>query len=415
MILAGFFYFNFRFFLEKTSQNAILKLSPPFVGVVVESVSQKNQQILLNLKGFSSKIKIITEPHPKFEYGDLILVDGEIKKLDDSLYSLVIYFPKIKLIDKHRGWWVKEQLFAIKKIFESQFKKFLPPDSSALLEGLIFGSRASFSEELKRQMNRSGTTHLVALSGYNIAILIVAISQTLGYFLSRRATFYFIVAAISLFVIMVGAEASVVRAAIMGFLFIFAKEMGRFYQSKNAIVLAAVLMILINPFLIKFDKGFLLSFVSLLGVLYLAPALEKLFGIKGGPGLAKKEKNDTGFLSWKENAITTFSAQLAVLPIVVTSFGQFSLTSLLANVLILEFVPLTMFLGFLLSILGIVFYYGGFVIAKLVNLLLAYEIEVIKFFATFSLPINLTFNSFYAFLIYYLVLVFLIIRFYSKK
>lgn len=414
-IFIGFFYFNFRFYLKETAENAILSSSPPFIGVVIESTSRENQQIILSLKGFSSKIKVITELYPKFEYGDLVMVDGKIKKLDNAFYSLVIYFPKIKIIDKHQGEWVKENLFRIKKNFEDQFKKFLPSNSAALLEGLIFGSRANFSQEFKSEMNKSGTAHLVALSGYNIAILIVAISQTLGHFLSRRMTFYFSAIVVSLFVIMVGGEASVVRAAIMGFLFIFAREVGRLYNPKNAIVLAALVMILINPFLIKFDRGFLLSFASLLGVVYLAPALEKLFKAKKESNLIGGDKTNKGFLSWKENAITTLSAQLAVLPIVITSFGQFSLTSILANILILEFIPLTMFLGFLLSIFGFISYLSGFVIAKLVNLLLIYEIKVIKFFANFSLLIKLTFNSFYAFLIYYLAIVCFIVYFHNKK
>lgn len=416
LIFVGFLYFNFRLSLKKAAEDTILKASPPFIGVVTESISQKNQQLVLDLKESpSSKIKVITELYPKFEYGDLISIDGKIKKSDDTFYSLVAYFPKIELIAKHQGAWVKERLFKIKEGFESQFKKFLPPEPAALLGGLIFGSRIDFSQELKSQMNKSGTTHLVALSGYNIAILIVMISRTFGYFLSRRVTFYFITTIIFLFVIMVGAEASVVRAAIMGFLLVFARQIGRFYNPKNAIVLAAVIMTLINPFLIKFDRGFLLSFVSLLGVVYLSPAFEKLFGIKRGEGAAKENKADEGFLSWKENVIITLSAQLAVLPIVVTNFGQFSLTSLLANVLILEFIPLTMFLGFLLSVLGLIFYYGGFVLAKVVNLLLAYEIGIIKFFADLALPIKPSFNSSFVLVAYYLMLVCFVAYFHNKK
>jgi len=109
---------------------------------------------------------------------------------------------------------------------------------------------------------------------------------------------------------MAGAEASVVRAAIMGFLVLLAKEAGRMYSFRNAVTFAAAGMAVFDPTILVFDIGFQLSFVSLLGITHLEPALKRFFGERGS------------FLGWRENALTTLSAQLAVAPILIQNFGS---------------------------------------------------------------------------------------------
>ncbi len=160
---------------------------------------------------------------------------------------------------------------------------------------------------------------------------------------------------------------------------------------RNAIALTAAGMIFIDPSAL-FDVGFQLSFLSLIGIVYLGSPLNILFRIK---------ENSKSFLSWRENAITTLSAQLAVAPILIQVFGNFSLTSIAANILILEFVPLTMLFGFLLAAFGWIFYYAGFVLSFLENILLKYELGVIKLFADWSMPVLSAGNSLFLFGIYY--------------
>jgi len=79
-----------------------------------------------------------------------------------------------------------------------QLKRSLPKDPGALLSGLTVGYRADFSKEFRENMARSGTTHIVALSGYNIAILVLAMSRFFGSLLKRRQTFFLTIAVILL-------------------------------------------------------------------------------------------------------------------------------------------------------------------------------------------------------------------------
>ena len=172
-------------------------------------------------------------------------------------------------------------------------------------------------------MSKSGTTHLVALSGYNITILVKIIAGTLAFILSRRKALLGTILAIIAFVIMAGAEASVIRAAIMGSIAAIAPFVGRLYAPRNAIAAAALGMALWNPNILAYDVGFQLSFLALIGIIYMKPALETLFKIQ-----------NKGFLNWKENLATTASAQIMVTPLLIGTFGSISATSLISNLLI---------------------------------------------------------------------------------
>ncbi|MBI5731940.1 MAG: ComEC/Rec2 family competence protein, partial [Candidatus Magasanikbacteria bacterium] len=130
------------------------------------------------------------------------------------------------------------------------------------------------------------------------------------------------------------------------------------------------LMAIFNPLILRFDIGFQLSFLALLGIAYLGPAIRKFFRLQEGEG----------FLGWRENFLATTSAQLAVAPFLIINFSQFSPLSLLANVLILEAIPPTMFLGFLIGFLGLLSYYFSLIIGWLVGLFLAYELFIINLF-----------------------------------
>lgn len=378
-VFAGVFYYNLYLNTREAQTNLIFDEKTSFHGIVVSEPRrfEKYQSFTVKTEEpFSGEISVLAPPLAKIDYGDLLNFDGIIKQADSPEKDPSVLFPKIETVDKHRGNWLREKLIGFKQFLIGQFDEFLLPDEAALLGGITFGSRSDFSENLRGAMSRSGTTHLVALSGYNITILILAVAYVFNSFLSRRKTFYITIFFILFFVLMVGGEPSVVRAAIMGFLALLAREIGRLQAMRNAIMLTAGAMTLAVPTILINDVGFQLSFASLLGIVYLAPAIKKLLRIEDG-----------GLMSWKENFVMTLSAQLAVFPIISATFGEFSLSAILANVLILGFVPFTMFLGFLLAALSSIYIYLGFFTAKLAELLLSYEIWIMQIFAGLRLPI----------------------------
>lgn len=404
-IMVGAFYYSLDDARSK-NVNMVFDKKINFKGVVVKNPEQGNQQKLtVQLKSpYSGRILVKLKSYPSFNYGDLIKFEGTIKKPEAGSYANylakdrifgVIDYPKAELSSSGNGSKIKSSLFSLKEKTISVFQKVLPAENAAFLSGITLGERAEFSKDFKEAMSKSGTTHLVALSGYNIAVLVMAVSYILSFFAPRRMVFWLTLLIILGFVAMTGAEASVVRAAIMGGIILLAKRTNRLYSFRNAIAVAAFLMVVQNPKVLSFDIGFQLSFMALLGIVYLQPAIQKFFKIS---------IKDESVLGWKENLFTTLSAQLAVLPLLVLYFGSFSLISLLSNILIICVIPLTMSLGFILGFLGFISYEISLIFGWFVNLFLFYETFIIKFFGGLNV-LQIDSLSVYLAVIYYFILI----------
>lgn len=402
----GIIYFHLYGAIATSGDRIEFGRTVAFSGVITSEPEsgERSGRFFLSLdEPFSGDVLIIVPRINDYSYGNRIRAVGKISppERNEFFERPVSFMPKAEIIERGAGSRIKAALLDFKHLLIGVMRRSLPPDHAALLSGLTFGARGDFSEQFKNDMARSGTTHLVALSGYNIAILVLAIGSALKRYVSRRMTFWITTTAILLFVIMTGAESSVVRAAIMGFLALFARESGRSYSVRSAIVLTAGAMVAANPSLLKFNIGFELSFISLLGIVYLGEPLRRAFGM---------DEKESSFLGWKEAAVTTISAQLAVLPILMQYFNQFSLTALPANVLILEAVPLTMFFGFLLAGLGALFHPLGFLVSRITLVFLGYEIGVIKFFSAISIPLSGFLSSALSITIYYALLIAFVIH-----
>ena len=368
----GFFYSYFYLALQEES--VIFGEEIVFQGDVFKEPTHglKSEEIDVKLRPpYEGEARIYTEPSREFHYGDLIEVKGEINKSPTGRLNIVS-FPEITIISSNNGNPIKTKLFQFKGSLISNLGAVLPPREAALMSGILLGERAEFTPEFKDQLNRSGTTHIVALSGYNISIIGWTLTGILGLFFRRRWAFHLSLFAIPLFVIMTGAEASVVRAGIMGMIVLLAQKQSRLYSVRNAVTITALLMLVVNPKLLVFDLGFQLSFAALLGIVYFFPYLERRL---------KWQDKEGSVFEFKKTGLQTFSAQLAVAPILLVKVGYLSATALIANILILTFIPLTMFFGFLTAILGFASYELSLVMGLFANFILNYEILVIKFFA----------------------------------
>ena len=190
------------------------------------------------------------------------------------------------------------------------------------------------------------------------------------------------------------------RAAIMGILLILAAQTGRIYSMRNAIICAGLLMVYANPKVLAFDIGFQLSFLALLGMVYLAPAFKTFFRMNASP--------ENHIFSWKGTALTTLAAQLAVLPLLLQNFGSVSLFSLLANILILEFIPFTMGLGFLVAGVGFLAPWVAQFFAWIALIFLKFETGTILFFGKWNITFTFSFSLFST-ILYYACLVWFIL------
>ena len=220
----------------------------------------------------------------------------------------------------------------------------LSPPQSSILGAMMLGEKERLSYDLKEKLNRSGTRHITAISGMHVMILAqMLIGLGLIFGLWRGQAFYFALAIIILFIIMVGAPPSAIRAGIMGGVVLFAQKVGRLSQAQRLLIIAAVLMLAFNPLLLKFDVGFQLSFLATLGIAKLSPWF-----------LEKFSKIPT-WLQLRSVAAMSFPAVIFTAPILASNFGQVSLISIFTNILIVPLLGLVLGWGFLAGILGIIF------------------------------------------------------------
>ncbi len=403
-MLCGALYYHLYFRVQDAQTNLPFGQKATFSAVITDEPQPTEKFLMVTADvepPLAGTITILALPESGYQYGELLSMTGTINPPDSAAGggtsgNAYMFTPKITVLAEHRGFWLREWMINIKLAILQKFREVLPEDHAALLGGIAFGSKVSFKQELKDAMALSGTTHLIAVSGYNITIVIVAVSDACRRFFSRRTTFIAAVVGLVLFMFMVGAQASAVRAAIMGFLALVARQMGEQFSMRNAIIFTAVFMAFLDPTILTGNLSFILSFLSLAGIVYLGPPLKKL--------LRYPEKDAHGLFDWKENAATTLSAQLAVMPVLINSFGRFSCMAIAANILILSTVPLTMFFGLLLALAGFVSRYLAFFPGTLVGLMLAYQLFVIRLFAGLAVPLPLPLNSVAAISFYYLIL-----------
>ncbi|MDP3991216.1 MAG: ComEC/Rec2 family competence protein, partial [Candidatus Nealsonbacteria bacterium] len=237
---------------------------------------------------------------------------------------------------------------------------------SSILGAVILGDKSRLSEELKRKLNMAGVRHITAISGMHITILSILLMQALiGLGLWKKQAFYLTLAFLILFIVMVGLPASAVRAGLMGGTFLLAKYLGRSSSGFRPIIFAGTTMLAINPLLLKLDVGFQLSFLAVLGIIYLSTIFQNLF---------KKVPN---IFQLRNILAMTFSAQVFTLPILIYNFGYVSIVAPITNILIIPLLPYIMILGFLVGIAGMIWQSLGWIISWPVWLLLTYLTKVI--------------------------------------
>ena len=328
------------------------------------------------------RILVKTNLYPEYFYGDTLKLNGKvetpIRRLADSGFDyqnylakdnifLVSQYPAITLVERPAKKDFYGHLLNIKKSFIDIINKIILEPQASFLAALLVGAKRTLPPDLVEAFNRTGTSHIVAVSGYNISIISIMLLNFLSYLLlPRRLIFWLVGIGLVLFTLIAGAGASVVRAAIMGGLLILARREGRFYQITNAIIFAGAAMLFFNPYLLRYDAGFQLSFLATLGLVYLAPHFNKWFS------------HLPNFLSFRTNLAATLSAQIMTLPVILFGFGRFSLIAVLANVLILPVIPSTMLFGFLAGLTGFVSLKIAAIFVFPAWVLLSYQIWVVK-------------------------------------
>ena len=209
----------------------------------------------------------------------------------------------------------------------------LPETSAALLAGLVLGEKTGLPPEADEAFRRAGVYHILAVSGFNVALLassVFFLLSALG--VPRRASAVTAGVALVGFALVVGGQASVLRATVMGLLLLAATLLDRQSQLMNALALAALCLLAWRPGDL-WDPGFQLSFAATAGIIYLTPTITGWLAARGWP-------------AWLATATAvSVGAQAAVTPVMLTHFNQLSLIGVAANLVVVPLAAVGTTLG----------------------------------------------------------------------
>ena len=351
-----------------------------------------NEKLIINDKqvDLEEKILITVRRYPEYNYGDKLKITGKLESpsgdLDgfnyreylkkDGIYSIMSW-PKIEVLEKENyrdpSSVIYAKILKVKEKLRKSIYQNLSPPQSTILGAMILGDKSRLSDNLKEKLSIVGLRHITAISGLHVTILTgILMTILIGLGLWRQQAFWFSIILIALFIIMSGLQPSAVRAGFMGGLFLLGQHLGRTSVSSRSIIMAAALMLAYNPFLLKLDVGFQLSFLAMMGIIYLLPFF-----------LDSLRKIPTVF-QLRNVLAMTLSAQIFTLPILIYNFGHFSLIAPIANVLIVPFLPFVMLSGFIFAIAGTIFQPLGWVVSWPAWGLLTYLVKLVEWFSGFS-------------------------------
>ncbi len=329
-------------------------------------------------------------PGANWHYGDVIRLRGHLQtppENEDFSYQdylahqgILSYMPDAvaTLLPTSGGTPVLRVIYTFKEHAVDHIYRIFPDPEASLLAGILLGNDNGLSASLQQAYKNTGTAHIIAISGFNIAIIASLFVTLFSRLLGRNRGTIAAVIGIIIYTLLVGATASVVRAAIMGGLALLARQLGRRQNGLNSLAATAGIMVACVPNWL-WDVGFQLSFAATLGLVLYAQPLQDWFTRL----LARRLPMDVAQkISAPLSTIMffTLAAQLTTLPIMAYQFGRIPLVSLIANPFILPVQPALMTLSGLALLLSFIYLPLGTVVAWVAWPFAAYTDRAVEFF-----------------------------------
>ncbi|PWH12709.1 MAG: hypothetical protein DDG60_11850 [Anaerolineae bacterium] len=309
-----------------------------------------------------------------FSYREYLLRQGVVSIVRTDKITLLPFGA-----ERHPFW---AFLYRVRLSLYKEVNALFPQPEAALLNGILLGIESDIPKEIQQAFKDTGTAHIVAISGFNIAIIAGLFFWLFSRWFGKTYGTLLAILGIVFYTLLVGAAASVVRAAMMGSLALLARQVGRRGLALNTLFFTAFLMTLWNPFT-PWDIGFQLSFMATLGlILYAQPWQDatRTFLLRFLPN----DVVQAVLGPFSDYFLLTFAAQLTTLPITVYHFGRLSLISFVVNPFVLPAQPPIMILGGLAALAGKLHHPLGQVLAWFTFPFPAYSIRTIEHFANFK-------------------------------
>lgn len=328
-------------------------------------------------RGVSGELRLTTGIDQQYRYGQSVRVHGRLVKPPDfdtfsyreylarkNVHSL-LYQAEIEVLsDINAGGRIERTLYTLRAHGEQLLNRLLPEPYAALANGILLGIEAGIPDELYEQFNLTGVSHTLVISGSNISLLsalLFAMGQKL---LGQRRALWPTLLGIAGYALLVGGDAAVLRAAVMGGLFVIATAIDRRSTAIVSLAAACWLMTIANP-LTLWDVGFQLSSAATAGLILFSPALTTGFTrlwARGQSNVPSTNESlpfthtirEVAYRLIQDGLLVTVAANLTTLPLVIYYFGRLSIVSLLTNFAVAPVQPLIMVWGSLGILVGVI-------------------------------------------------------------
>lgn len=332
---------------------------------------------------------------PEYRYGDRLRVTGSLQTppvLDDFDYRAylaregihsLMQRAQVEQVAVGQGPFFWRVLLDLRTRGAALLNRVLPEPAAALANGILLGIESGIPDAVEEALNATGTSHIIVVSGSNIALLSGVLMKGLGRLLGKRRAVWPTAIGIAFYVLLAGADTAAVRAGIMGILYVFANYLGRQNTAYVSLCASALFMTAWNP-LTLWDIGFQLSFATTLGMILFTPSIQVHFQRMLRRWLATNQAHPIrGLLN--DTLIVTLATQVLTLPLIIYNFGRLSLISLITNFLILPAQPPIMIGGMATLVFGLIWEPLGRVLAVIPWLFLTYMTAVVRLTAAVPL------------------------------
>lgn len=353
LMCCGFIYAELRFGYH-FNQNIEHWYDQSFVGtakVMADGTDNGfKQKVILELENVPGKTLLTTQLYPHLWAGQVIkleqIVLEEPENYSDFDYKDYLRQQHIYFLASSYEFEIVEENYSLLSTLAAEVRKFVKKSTAkhsslrnaALLNGLIIGSRESLDSELKESLSKTGTSHIVAVSGYNVTLTLTACLMLAG-IVDRKLLLKISQFILVFFLFIVGFDnLPALRAGLMGLVFVHSLLSGRPGAIYLNILYASCLMLLINPLVWK-SVSFQLSIAAFLGMAFFSNIFSSMFPSR--------------LEVFSENFSTTVAVMVTTLPITVLNFGTTSLVSVFVNTLVLPLVPMATILGIVSVILDL--------------------------------------------------------------
>lgn len=327
-------------------------------------VMEKAQTVSPVYQALPGRIKIAGFGAAAVYRGDTVQVTGKLYPTRGNNQAS-ISFAKLEVVT--RG---SSAIDELRRKFGAGLQSALPEPFASLGLGLLIGQRSTLPADVSEVLLTVGLTHIIAVSGYNLTIIVEAVRRITG----KRSKFQTMAAClllIGIFLLITGSSPSIVRASMISLLGLAAWYYGRTIKPMVLLLVAGVMSALLNPMYVWGNVSWYLSFLAFFGVLVVAPLVTKrLYG-----------KRTPKFIG--QMVIESSCAQIMTVPYVLYIFGHISFVALIANVLVVALVPLAMLLCLVAGLAGMLLPVVAGWFAWPANLLLTYMVDVAHLLSRF--------------------------------